>query len=95
MDAVSFFKPTIPTVIIFIVLFILTFMFLPTIYMGGPARFGYPMSFFTFGGCYGPPAGPPINCWNTEIYSWSSFIIDIIIWYLVSCVIVTHKNRKK
>jgi len=93
------FKPTIWKVILFLILFVLSFYASTRIFMigGGPSTFGYPFQFFQGSGCYIVPEADINNCWETKITSYLGLIGDIIIWYLIACLIILgyKKIRKK
>jgi len=59
---------------------------------GGSSDIGFPFSFLSFVQWY-RGGGPPVS---RTIFSLPLLIVDIIIWYLVSCGIVAlYKKYKK
>ena len=84
----EFLKPAAGKVILFLALFILSFFLLPAHYFGGPSQYGFPLTFFQFEGCYGPPGATPLFCWETTVNSFPNLIFDILIWYVFSCLVI-------
>ena len=99
MGVKEFLKPTIWKIILLIVLFAVSFYFSTEILAsaGGSSNLGYPFQFFQPSGCYGPPGAEYPNCWDTELTSFWSLIANIIIWYLIACILmlIYNKIRKK
>jgi len=83
MNWKEFLKPSIKKIAIFLLLFIAIsfiiyfFVYTPWII----ADFTYTLA----------PFGIPLTIWSDFLisgFSWINFIIDIVFWYLVSCLIV-------
>jgi len=95
MDWKDFFKPTIGKIILLIVLFFLSTIiwdWITPVMSGGSSDIGFPFSFLSFVQWY-RGGGPPVS---RTIFSLPLLIVDIIIWYLVSCGIVAlYKKYKK
>jgi len=86
MNYKEFFKPTIGKIILFIVLFLISFFILSKFFIlaGDPFPQGFPFTFVQFSGCSTPS---PNSCWDTKMTSYFNLFLDIIFWYLISCII--------
>lgn len=102
MDWKEFFKPSVGKVILFLILIGGLNYFVVPIFFGGvsDARIlvGVPLGFYPVGSfsCVGiSPCNPPV-----VEFSYVNFIIDLIFWYLISCLFVAwykvavSKNHK-
>ncbi|MFH1445527.1 MAG: hypothetical protein ABIF08_03545 [Nanoarchaeota archaeon] len=93
----NFFKPTIAKIVLFLILFLVTSvlnnmsLFFATCCDLG-TNYGFPIAFYGYGG------GPPLlhGQQTPSYFNISILILDILIWYLVSCGIagLYHKIRK-
>jgi hypothetical protein len=90
----EFLRPTIWKVTIFIVLLILTSVFNYATYCPGCTRaaYGFPLALYELPGC--EPVS--VGCPGYRVV-YSALIVDLIFWYLVSCVIlwIFGRTRKK
>jgi len=93
----QFLKPDWRKVVIFAVAFIIQFLIV-LVWMSScgecSSDFGLPLVFYTRAGCSMGIRG--IQC-GKDFYSLNYFVIDIIFWYLLSCIIIWiyDKFRKK
>lgn len=93
-----FIKPNKLKLTITIILLLVTFPILPKSSSCQATRYGFPLEFFQFSECVniGPciettEPGPHIICEPMGIIPYEgviAFILDIIFWYLVSCILV-------
>jgi len=96
MNWKEFFKPTIVKVVLFLILMggLNYYIISTSDVLDARELFGSPLGFWPIGSFYvqaGGPTPPVVE------FSWTNFIIDIVFWYLVSCVLVAvyHKFKKK
>lgn len=111
MNKKEFFKPTIPKIIILILLIIISTIISPKQTSCQPTSYGFPLKFFQFKECFDispcietTEPGPHIACEHMgfidyEIYpditGITAFIINIIFWYLVSSIIMALYKNLK
>jgi hypothetical protein len=94
MNLKEFLKPTISKIILLIIFLIATSTPANVLVYGADIglNHGFPFNFY---GCCG---GPPLRVGQTvpSYFHVQNFIIDIIIWYILSCVIVSicYKFKK-
>jgi hypothetical protein len=101
VDWRNFLMPDWKKSVLFLVLFGFFSSFIGNPYMsalcdpcGCPTSWGYPLSFYNEQVI--SASMKPLNCGEImPLYNYFSLIIDIVIWYLVSCFIVWIKQRKK
>ncbi len=93
MKLKEFLKPTIWKVIIFIILLILTSVFNYATYCPECTRaaYGFPLALYELPGC------KPVSAEGCPGYRviYSALIVDLIFWYLVSCLIVWFYDKRK
>jgi len=87
MNLKDFFKPTLGKVIIFLILMVgLNYWIISSTFVSD-ARIliGLPLGFFPIGSSmiFFDNITPP-----TVTFSWINLILDIIFWYLISCLII-------
>jgi hypothetical protein len=94
MTLKQFLKPDWRKIVVFLILFGFFSSFIGNTYMfalcdpcGCPNSWGYPLSFYNE-----QKIGADMktfNCGETmPLYNYSSLIIDIVIWYFLSCLII-------
>jgi hypothetical protein len=84
----SFFKPTISKVILFIIL--LTLVVVLAIFPGGEWQgYGFPLYYLEH--YYGLTPTGDYSSWD---WHYLNLVIDLIVWYVVSCGILTLFKRK-
>jgi hypothetical protein len=90
MNWKEFLKPTIAKIILLIIFMIISVLFLGTTRMDAPSNWGWPFPVYV-SGCNFFGGG----CVNEFV--WFDLILDIIFWYVISCIIVIayHVNKKK
>ncbi len=94
MNWKEFFKPTVFKIVLFLVLFYLTYMLFPNPVAGtGPNMFGFPLNFLG-ARCYPQPL---LICFENVVeFSLANFLVDVIIWYFASSLILwIYRNQKK
>ena len=106
MNWKEFLKPTIPKIIILLVLFGISTPFFSESHVCNPTSYGFPLKFFQFGGCVdvGPciettEPGSHIICESIGLIDLSegvpAFIVNLIFWYLVSAIIWIYIKVKR
>ena len=86
--------PTLPKILIFIILVVLTSVFNLAAYCPGCTRasYGFPVALYTLPGC--ELTSIPPGCPGYEI-SYTGVAIDLVFWYLVSCGVVALVKKYK
>jgi hypothetical protein len=84
----KFLKPTIGKIILFLILMggINAFLILNISIQDARILVGIPLGFYPIGSFYCQPntacVPPPVE------FSWVNFIIDSVVWYLISCITI-------
>ena len=95
MDWKEFFKPNILKIIIFVSLVVISHLIsINTVELvsGGHSNpIGLPLAFYQEGGSYFD--GHDYTYWDTKI-NYGFLLINLITWYLVSCIILIKKSLR-
>ena len=101
----EFLKPTILKMALLFVLIIISTFFSSQQHICNPTSYGFPLKFFQFSACVSidpcietTEPGPHIVCESLGFNSPEgipAFIINLVFWYLISCVLVTLYNKKR
>ena len=97
MDLKGFFKPTKGKIIVFIIIIvlgILQFYFSQFMMIGGAGATGFPFEFGWLPGCASSD-GITENCWGFKIVDYPALIGNIVVYYLISCLIILAYNKIK
>jgi hypothetical protein len=93
MGIKEFIKPTIGKIVLFVLLMVgITFYLIMTnIIYDTMILVGFPLNFYPVGSVRILPDGSPL----TQIveFSYLNFILNLIFWYLISCLIVYTYNK--
>ncbi|MEK6841272.1 MAG: hypothetical protein AABW57_00640 [Nanoarchaeota archaeon] len=95
MKIKEFLKPTLGKIILFILLMgvINYFLISTTVVLDARILVGLPFGFYPIGGFMIWPGGPSPPVVE---FSYLNFIIDLIFWYLISCLIIAwYKSSKR
>ena len=93
MKAKNFFKPSIAKIIIFVILMAVTSIPSNILISGADIgiNHGFPLNFYGYGGGPALQSGQPVPSYFYAL----NLIIDLRIWYIVSCAIIECCNKKK